>query len=141
MFGSPDPGRGDPVPVPHGLGLASCHAYPPIGPHGQPATCNKPVAWTGVVLRKKGRDRAAQAWQSFACAEHADGLIARRRLLPRDWERLARLREEADRWRPGHPRRPSADDPSHPAQPLAQGEAAYDLIDRAREWERQHPAE
>ena len=132
--------QGDQPPVPRGLALAGCHAYPAIGPHGQPAPCNKPVVWTGVVLRKKDRDRPAQAWQSFACAEHSEGLIARRRLLSRDWERLAQRREEADRWLPGHPRRPTADDPSHPAQPLTEGEAAYDLIDQARDWERRQAA-
>lgn len=127
--------------MPRGLGMAGCHAYPPIGPHGQPNSCNNPVVWTGVVLRHKERGRPAQAWQSFACAEHADALVARRRLLPRDWELLAGRREEAERWRPGHPRRPTVDEPAHLPTPLAEGDAAYDLIDRARDWERRHPAE
>lgn len=128
----------DPRSVPTGLGIAGCHAYPPDGPQGQPASCRDPVAWTGLVLRHRDRGRSAQVWQVFACAGHADDLIARRRLLPRDWERLARWREQADRWRPGHVRRPTTADPYRPPLPLAEGDAAYDLIDRAQEWARDH---
>ena len=87
--------RDDQLVVPSGVGMAGCHAYPPRGPHGQPKERAAPVAWTGVILRRKTRDRPAQAWQVFACAEHYDNLVARRRLLPRDWERLAQWREQA----------------------------------------------
>ncbi len=122
--------------VPTGLGIAGCHAYPADGPRGQPASCRDPVAWTGLVLRHRGR--SAEAWQVFACAGHADELIARRRLLPRDWERLSQWREQAERRRPGHVRRPTTVDPYQRPQPVAEGEAAYAMIDRAREWARDH---
>ena len=127
----------DEPPVSKGIGVAGCYAYVPLGPYGQPRQCHAPVAWTGVLLRLKVRGRPAQAWQAFACGEHHDDLIARRRLLPRDWERLADWREQADRWRPG--RTSPASDPYRPPRPLAEGDAAYELVDRAQEWAQGHP--
>ncbi|MEJ3651489.1 hypothetical protein WEH80_00585 [Actinomycetes bacterium KLBMP 9759] len=82
--------------------------------------------------------RPAEAWRAFACDQHADGLIGQRELLDRDRALLAQWREQAERWKPGHHRRPSLADPWIRPDPLATGSTAFDLIARARRWSEQH---
>lgn len=119
------------------LGRGGCLEEVYTGLHGKPEPCAGRVAWTGLVLRPRDKQRPAQAWQVFACAEHGDDLVARRRLLPRDWALLTDWRDEAERWQPGHPRRP--DDSARRPRPLAEGPAAFDLVNRARRWAAEHP--
>ncbi|HEY0814582.1 MAG TPA: hypothetical protein VGE11_14985 [Pseudonocardia sp.] len=72
-------------------------------------------------------------WLGFACARHADDLIAPRPLLPRDRDALRRRRDQhrtemaGQRWA------------GEQEGPVARGAAAERLVERARAWAAGHP--
>jgi hypothetical protein len=94
-----------------------------------PSACTNAPTVAGLRFSPRGRT----VWLGFACDAHADQLIAPRPLRPRDLDTLrtrkARKRTELDgqHWaglREG---------------PLARGDAAERLVERARAWAARHP--
>lgn len=86
-----------------------------------PSRCLSPVVAAGLIFYEKPR---ARVWWAFACPDHAEHLTAARPLLDRDRAEIARRRSAA---------------PLDRTEPLAVGQAARDLIERAQRWASAHP--
>lgn len=124
--------------VPSAVGIGGCRACSSAGRGERPAPCPGTVVWTGLVLVRPTKDRPAQAWQAFACGEHTAGLVARRRLQSRDRAVLVKWREHAQRSVPGGPDSQAVPDDDVSPRPLAEGDLAYELIQRVRHWAALH---
>lgn len=104
---------------------ASCGGYR-HGTWTAPVSCPAPVVAAGIVA---GRDpRRPTVWLAFTCAEHVGHLEVARPLTDRDRAEIARRHEHAQTRRP---------DPD--SGPLATGQAACELVTRARRWAAAHP--
>jgi hypothetical protein len=91
--------------------------------------CEGRVTVVGLYVAGSG-----SVWRSFACAAHADQLVAPRALRARDRDRLRRRAELAADPRIGRRYAGERDGP------LARGSAAVELVRRAIEWAARHPS-
>jgi hypothetical protein len=85
--------------------------------------CNSPARYAGLAFF----EHSGRAWLAFACPEHRHQLIAARELTERDRAELERRREHLRAVRDDHV-------PHVPVQPLAEGLAARELVERAQRW-------
>jgi hypothetical protein len=114
--------RGDLVFYVH---AASCGGYR----HGVwtgPTRCPQPVVAAGFVVDRN--PRKPSVWLAFTCAEHVGHLDVARPLTNRDRAEITRRQSHADALR---------NDPD--SGPLAVGQAARELVARARRWAAAHP--
>lgn len=95
-----------------------------------PVSCNATVTVVGLRVYSQ---RKLTAWRGFACEQHADQLVAPRRLLPRDEEVLRRRRERETALLAGR----AWDGPEE--GPLARGRDAERLVARAQAWAARYP--
>ena len=95
---------------------------------GGPDGCDAVVTVVGLYVAGTGT-----VWRSFACAEHADHLVAPRALRARDRDLLRRRADLATDPRIGRRYAGERDGP------LARGPAAEALVRRAVEWAERHP--
>jgi hypothetical protein len=92
------------------------------------AGCDGRVTVVGLYVAAGGT-----VWRSFACATHADQLVAPRALRARDRDLLRRRAELAADPRIGRRYAGERDGP------VARGAAAAELVRRAVEWAERHP--
>jgi hypothetical protein len=93
-----------------------------------PDGCDGLVTVVGLYVAGSGT-----VWRSFACAAHADQLVAPRALRARDRDLLRRRTELAADPRIGRRYAGERDGP------VARGAAAAALVRRAVEWAERHP--
>ena len=120
-----DRARGARVPAFRAMS-AGCGGLTP----GDNRSCNGEVTATGLWFYSH---RRSAVWQGFACEQHAQLLIAPRRLLPRDYDVLRRRQRRA----PGQ--HTEAHYAGEQDGPLARGRDAEQLVARAQAWAARNP--